>query len=468
MSKRKSLHIAKFSLILGAAPLLLYAYEYGPLPGYTGAPGDNQTSCVASGCHSGKVNSGPGSVKITLPSGNSGTYTPGQSMQLLVQITDSTKAAYGFQMTARMGSNGMTQAGGFAPTDKNTFVQCTDSTVVENLDPSNGPVVTGVKCPTQFPIEYIEHDLTGYTASLKTTPSFTYTVNWTPPATASGNVTLYVAGNAGPGNPPVPSPTDVYTSSLTLTPAAASSGPTITTGGVVPVYSSATTIQPGSWVSIFGTNLAAATTVWNGNFPTSLGNVGVTINGKSAYLWYVSSGQINLQAPDDTATGSVPVVVTTASGTTTSTVTLGQVGPAFLLLGDGKHATGLIFTPNGGGSQGGGTYDFLGPVTAGAGFRPVKTGEPLVLYGIGFGPTTPKVAAGSVFTCAATGCPTIVAQPQITLGGVPVTLNFGGVVGAGLYQFNFTVPANVASGDQALVAIVDGVQTQASVFVPVQ
>ena len=57
------------------------------------------------GCHaSSALNSGPGSVKILLPSGNSGTYTPGQSMQLLVQISDSTKSAYGFEMTARMGA----------------------------------------------------------------------------------------------------------------------------------------------------------------------------------------------------------------------------------------------------------------------------------------------------------------------------------------------------------------------------
>lgn len=66
--------------------------------------------------------------------------------------------------------------------------------------------------------------------------------------------------------------------------AQASAAPRIFPGGVVPVYSTATTVQPGSWLSIFGSNLAPATAVWNGDFPASLGGVTVTINGKPAYL----------------------------------------------------------------------------------------------------------------------------------------------------------------------------------------
>ena len=67
--------------------------------------------------------------------------------------------------------------------------------------------------------------------------------------------------------------------------------------GVVPIYSTTPTIQPGSWVTIYGTNLATSTATWTGNFPTSLGGTTVTINGKPAYLSYVSPTQIDLQAP---------------------------------------------------------------------------------------------------------------------------------------------------------------------------
>ena len=93
--------------------------------------------------------------------------------------------------------------------------------------------------------------------------------------------------------------------------------PAITTGGIVPG-----TIQPGEWVSIYGTNLASESATWTGNFPTSLGGTSVTIDGKPAYLSFASYRQINLQAPSDNATGVVPVVITTSNGTTVkSTVT---------------------------------------------------------------------------------------------------------------------------------------------------
>ncbi len=108
-----------------------------------------------------------------------------------------------------------------------------------------------------------------------------------------------------------------------------------------PPYGTVNIIQPGEWVSIYGTNLAGATVVWNGDFPTSLGGTSVKINGKAAYLSMVSPGQINLQAPDDTASGLVPVVVTTSTGTVSATVTLSQLSPAFLML-DSFHVAGII------------------------------------------------------------------------------------------------------------------------------
>jgi hypothetical protein len=122
--------------------------------------------------------------------------------------------------------------------------------------------------------------------------------------------------------------------------------PSITPGGVVPVFSTANTIQPGEWVSIYGTNLADAASTWNGDFPQSLGGTSVTINGKSAYLWYVSPTQINLQAPDDSTTGSVAVTVMTGRGSSSASVTLSPFAPSFSLL-DSKHVAGIILRSNG-------------------------------------------------------------------------------------------------------------------------
>jgi trimeric autotransporter adhesin len=178
--------------------------------------------------------------------------------------------------------------------------------------------------------------------------------------------------------------------------------PKITLNGIVPIYSPASVIQPGSWVSIYGVNLASGTAVWNNDFPQSLGGTTVTIDNKPAFLWVVSPTQINLQVPDDAATGLVSLVVNTASGTATSTVTLSSYGPSISLLGDGKHVAAEILTSNGTGAYAGGTYDLVGPAnTFSYSTRPVKAGETLVLYGVGFGPTTPAVLAGKVFSGSA-------------------------------------------------------------------
>jgi uncharacterized repeat protein (TIGR02543 family) len=56
----------------------------------------------------------------------------------------------------------------------------------------------------------------------------------------------------------------------TVTATFASTVPTINAGGIVPLYSSVSVIQPGSWISIYGSKLANTTAVWAGNFPVSL------------------------------------------------------------------------------------------------------------------------------------------------------------------------------------------------------
>jgi uncharacterized protein (TIGR03437 family) len=242
--------------------------------------------------------------------------------------------------------------------------------------------------------------------------------------------------------------------------------PAITTGGVVPIYSSATTIQPGSWISIFGNNLAAGAATWNNDFPTTLGGASVTINGKPAYLWYVSPTQINLQAPDDTITGTVNVVVTTAGGTATSTVTLGTVGPSFSVL-DGKHVAGIILRSDSSGAYGGGVYDIIGPTGTSLGYRTVaaKAGDSLELFGVGFGPTNPSVPAGKPFSGSAATTNTV----QLTINGVPVAAAFSGLTSAGLYQINIApLPAGLGPGDVTLRATVAGVPTQSGVVISLQ
>lgn len=238
--------------------------------------------------------------------------------------------------------------------------------------------------------------------------------------------------------------------------------PSITPGRVVPIFSTVNTIQPGEWVSIFGTNLAGSTATWNGTFSTSLAGVSVTINGKPGYPIYVSPTQINLQAPDDGATGSVPVVVTTPSGSASSTVTLAQFGPSFSLF-DATHIAGIILRTDGSGTQGGGTYDILGPTGNTLGYKTVaaKPGDIVAMFGVGLGPVRPTVAAGQIFSGAAPAANPV----NILIGGVKVAPLFVGLSSAGLFQINLTIPPGLGTGDVSFVAAIGDVQTPAGTVI---
>ncbi len=251
----------------------------------------------------------------------------------------------------------------------------------------------------------------------------------------------------------------------TATGPAAVSAPSIASGGVVPIYSSSTTIQPGEWITIYGANLAAAPVTWSGDFPATLGGTTVTIDGKSTYIWFVSPTQINLQAPDDSTLGPVSVVVTTSAGTATATVNLAQFAPSFSLL-DGNHVAGIILRADGSGTYGGGSYDIIGPTGNSLGYGTVaaKAGDVVELFGVGFGPTSPAVPAGQALTEAAATTNAV----QITIGGASVKPLFAGLTAAGLYQINLIIPNGIGTGDVPLSAMVSGAQTQSGVVISLQ
>ncbi|HYL35431.1 MAG TPA: FG-GAP-like repeat-containing protein [Bryobacteraceae bacterium] len=215
MSKRLRLLIRFLPFILAA--FFLWAYEFGPDPGYTGAPGDNPTGCNASGCHTGMPNeTSGGSVKIAASGGT--TYVPGETQQIQVTITDPTERKYGFELSARVDSNpNITGAGTLTPMDGSTqLIDCSTGGVV----PFDG------SCPSGNTLQWIEHTLSGYTRSAP--PSTTYTFSWTAPATNVGTITLYAAGNAGSGALMV-NLTHTYLTSLQLSPATSGPGtPSVT------------------------------------------------------------------------------------------------------------------------------------------------------------------------------------------------------------------------------------------------
>src|SRR5207248_2694722 len=94
------------------------------------------------------------------------------------------------------------------------------------------------------------------------------------PGTYNGTVTLHLAFVT----------TTAQTIPVTFTVQAPALLPTINPNGVVNAASLTTAIAPGTWVSIFGSNLSATTRPWRdadfvgGKLPTVLDGVSVTIN----------------------------------------------------------------------------------------------------------------------------------------------------------------------------------------------
>jgi len=458
MRSKRQLFLVKTAVVLAAVPILILADANGPEPGLSGVPNEQGTCTL---CHgTGKANINGGSVAIAFPNGQ--TYTPGQKQHWVVTISDSTARRWGFQAAARQASSTNTVTGTFAATDSNTQVICSTSRFSGAQRPANGT------CPATSPLMYIEHTLAG--TRLGTTVSITFEFDWTPPATDVGTISVYVAANAANGNNQDDSGDHIYTATYTLTPAAATaSGPSISAGGVLNGASFQSLIEAGSWVAIQGTNFsnvancdpvvspqAGCRTRTSADFangtPTSLDGISVSIGGKAAYVYFVSPTQINVQAPD-IGTGNVAVTVTNSAGTSNSvTVNADNFAPGFFTASGyaiATHADGTLVAPAG-------TF---------AGSSPAAPGETVTLWGTGFGPVSPSVAAGQTST-QALGAALAYAStpPTILIGSVPATVVAAALnpSALGLYQIAVTVPASAPSGTQAIVASAGGQSSPSS------
>jgi uncharacterized protein (TIGR03437 family) len=233
-------------------------------------------------------------------------------------------------------------------------------------------------------------------------------------------------------------------------------------GGVLNGASFQPGIAAGSWITITGTDLSAKTDTWNsvivnGALPTTLDGVSVMVGGEAAYIEYISATQINALAPSVPA-GTVPVTVTNASGTSQAAMAqLTAEQPAFFQWGNYAVATRQNFSlavKNG---------TFAGTTTV-----PAAPGDVIILWGTGFGPTSPSAPAGAE-TPSTTTYNTATAV-SVTVGGKPATV-YGAALApgyAGLYQIAIQIPAPLANGDYPVVATISGAQSPSTTMITVQ
>jgi uncharacterized protein (TIGR03118 family) len=235
--------------------------------------------------------------------------------------------------------------------------------------------------------------------------------------------------------------------------------PVLTAANIVNAAASTAALAPNTYVAITGGALSATSRVWNaGDFvanqlPAAVNGVSVTANGENAYVEFVSASQLSVLLPADLAPGPVKIQ-TFNNGLESSavTITVQPVGPAFFMLAGNKYVAATHLD----GSITGGTV-------TGVTTTPAKGGETIVLYGNGFGATQAAIPNGQLITSPLTLAPT----PIVTIGGVQASVQFAGLVSAGLYQMNVVVPTGLPAGDNAIVAQVGGVSTQANAFVSI-
>jgi uncharacterized protein (TIGR03437 family) len=284
---------------------------------------------------------------------------------------------------------------------------------------------------------------------------------------AAGN--LYLAFATQSTGMPIVSPAlqstlaggqDLYLLKLTL--------PAVVPGNAVTISSinvsgGGPDIAQNTWIEIHGANLGPANLAsgitWSsapdfavGKMPTLLQGVSVAIDGKPAYIYYVSTTQINALTPLDNNTGVASVTVTNGSNTSAPfSVNLKAVAPTFLLW-SGKYIVAEHLD-----------YTYAGPASFGSGFTPAQPGETITLFGTGFGLPSVPLVAGSASQSGA-----LPNNPVFLIGGSAATVVYSGLVSPGLYQFDVVVPSSTADGDISVTASYGGVSTAAGAFISVQ
>jgi len=201
-------------------------------------------------------------------------------------------------------------------------------------------------------------------------------------------------------------------------------------------------LAPGMVTSVYGLNLASSPAspgviplpdVYNG---TTL-----TIGGKPAPFYYLSNGQLNVQAPADLPAGQptpVAVQVKSAFAVLPRLVEVFAAAPGVSSFSDehiiAQHADFTLVDAS----------------------HPAKPNEVIVMYLSGMGGTTASVATGHQ---APNGLDPAQIQPVVTVGGQAAAVGYAGFTpqGIGLYQINFTTPANLSAGDAEVLVTQNGI-----------
>jgi len=225
----------------------------------------------------------------------------------------------------------------------------------------------------------------------------------------------------------------------------------------------ASDIAPNTWVALKGSALAALPVSWmvtGTTLPTTVGGVTVTVNNEAAPVSFVSNTQINFLVPADILPGPV-LIRTTNNGLSSAFVSTNALltAPSFFTIGT-SAATGHLYV-----AATHANNSLIGPagLISGATTTGAAPGETIVLYGTGFGATSPAIPNGQIIPSALN----LPVWPTVVIDAVEAQVKFAGLVAPGLYQINVVVPPGLLSGDHLITALLGDAETQLNEFLTV-
>jgi uncharacterized protein (TIGR03437 family) len=235
----------------------------------------------------------------------------------------------------------------------------------------------------------------------------------------------------------------------------------INAGGVLNAASNDTNgggLAPGSYISIYGTDLADTTSIANtASLPLSLAQTAVRFEAGSTilpgHLHFVSPGQVNVQIPwEFEGQGSVQLKVSipyiTAASYASYNLSLATYAPGIFDRGGLAAARDPQFRV----------------IDAN---NPARRGQAVQLYVNGLGPVDRTPVSGEPTPSDQLARTKV--NPSVTIGGRPAEVLFSGLApgNVGLYQVNVTLAADTPTGNQPVVVTIGGIASK-PVNMPVQ
>ena len=211
------------------------------------------------------------------------------------------------------------------------------------------------------------------------------------------------------------------------------------------------TLAPGAIVSIAGANFAfSSLSASSVPLPTVLGNTSVTFNGIAAPLFFVSSGQIDAQAPFELPAGTTVSIQVSRGGALSAvqTANVAAVSPGIFVVNQATGAAAVLHAAN---------YSLVSANS------PARSGESLVIYCTGLGSLQIPVGSGSRAPIAQPSDATI-NTPAVSIGGLSAKVTYSGLASGlvGLYQITAQMPAGLPAGNQSIQITVLGVASNSA------